>query len=274
MGNASSQRKSIRVVMLGLDAVGKTTMVYRIRLGDDVTTIPTYCCSVETVEYQNMILSVWDVGRQEKLRKLWRHFFDGCDGIVFVVDSADRDRTDECREELEKLLAEDALRSLPLLVFANKQDLPNAMTVEEVSDVLRLDTETSRRLWHVHPSTALNGQGLFEGLTWLDEAVETGFLEHPLIVTVNVVLGSGTELQQVSFMNVGGAELAVLSCSEAAQQTFGDVQGEIAERVQVERGRVQFVLPSGDVVSATSTTPVSAVLMPQSSGRGALCLVA
>lgn len=84
---------------------------------------------METVEYKNISFTVWDVGGQDKIRRLWRHYYQNTQGIIFVVDSNDKERVDEAREELHRMLSEDELRDASLLVFANKQDLPNAMSV-------------------------------------------------------------------------------------------------------------------------------------------------
>merc|ERR1719171_375774 len=125
--------------MVGLDAAGKTTILYKLKLGEVVTTIPTIGFNVETVEYKNINFTVWDVGGQDKIRKLWRHYYQNTQGIIFVVDSNDRDRIEDAREELTKLLNEEELRDAPVLVLANKKDLPNAMTAKEVTDKLGLD---------------------------------------------------------------------------------------------------------------------------------------
>jgi ADP-ribosylation factor protein 1 len=138
-------KKEMRILMVGLDAAGKTTILYKLKLGEIVTTIPTIgmlgtlypvylapavadspCLgfNVETVEYKNIQFTVWDVGGQDKIRPLWRHYFQNTQGIIFVVDSNDRDRIVEAREELQRMLNEDELRDAILLVFANKQDLP------------------------------------------------------------------------------------------------------------------------------------------------------
>merc|ERR1719226_13832 len=120
--------------MVGLDAAGKTTVLYRWKLGEVHSTIPTIGFNVETVDYKNISFTVWDIGGQDKIRKLWRHYFLGTDGAIFVVDSSDRDRIEDAREELGKMLSEDEMRDAVLLVFANKQDLPNAMTAAEVTE--------------------------------------------------------------------------------------------------------------------------------------------
>merc|ERR1719476_893193 len=123
-----------RILMVGLDAAGKTTVLYKLKLGDVVTTIPTIGFNVETVDYRNISFTVWDVGGQEKLRRLWRHYYQGTNGLIYVVDSNDRDRVEDAREEMFKILQEDEMRDAVVLVFANKQDLPNAMTAAEVTE--------------------------------------------------------------------------------------------------------------------------------------------
>merc|ERR1712187_1017787 len=110
----------------------------KLKLGEVVTTIPTIGFNVETVEYKNISFQVWDIGGQDKIRKLWRHYYNGTHGAIFVVYSSDRDRIDDAREEIVKMLSEDEMRDAVLLVFANKQDLPNAMSTSEVADKLGL----------------------------------------------------------------------------------------------------------------------------------------
>jgi ADP-ribosylation factor protein 1 len=97
-----------------------------------------------------------------KIRPLWRHYFQNTQGVIFVVDSNDRERVSEAREELEKMLSEDELRDAALLVFANKQDLPNAMSVAEVTDKLGLHSLRSRK-WFIQSACATSGDGLYEG---------------------------------------------------------------------------------------------------------------
>ncbi|NXN10986.1 ARF5 factor, partial [Indicator maculatus] len=152
--------------LVGLDAAGKTTILYKLKLGEIVTTIPTIGFNVETVEYKNICFTVWDVGGQDKIRPLWRHYFQNTQGLIFVVDSNDRERVQESAEELQKMLQEDELRDAVLLVFANKQDMPNAMAVSELTDKLGLQTLRSRT-WYVQATCATQGTGLYDGLDWL-----------------------------------------------------------------------------------------------------------
>ncbi|KAJ5382585.1 hypothetical protein N7517_000496 [Penicillium concentricum] len=163
-------RKEMRILMVGLDAAGKTTILYKLKLGEIVTTIPTIGFNVETVEYKNIQFTVWDVGGQDKIRPLWRHYFQNTQGIIFVVDSNDRDRIVEAREELQRMLNEDELRDAMLLVFANKQDLPNAMSPAEITQQLGLQSLT-RRAWFIQSTCATTGDGLYEGLEWLADAL-------------------------------------------------------------------------------------------------------
>ncbi|KAI8643111.1 ADP-ribosylation factor 1 [Parasitella parasitica] len=159
-------KKEMRILMVGLDAAGKTTILYKLKLGEIVTTIPTIGFNVETVEYKNITFTVWDVGGQDKIRPLWRHYFQNTQGIIFVVDSNDRDRISEAREELQRMLNEDELRDAVLLVFANKQDLPNAMNPAEITDKLGLQSLRNRS-WFIQTACATAGDGLYEGLEWL-----------------------------------------------------------------------------------------------------------
>lgn len=90
--------------LVGLDAAGKTTILYKLKLGEIVTTIPTIGFNVETVEYKNICFTVWDVGGQDKIRPLWRHYFQNTQGLIFVVDSNDRERIVEAEKELQNMV--------------------------------------------------------------------------------------------------------------------------------------------------------------------------
>ncbi|CAF1885423.1 unnamed protein product [Brassica napus] len=168
----------MRILMVGFDAAGKTTILYKLKLGEIVTTIPTIGFNVETVEYKNISFTVWDVGGQDKVRfltlALHQSVFVHCGGttsrtlkgLIFVVDSNDRDRVVEARDELHRMLNEDELRDAVLLVFGNKQDLPNAMNAAEITDKLGLHSLRQRH-WYIQSTCATSGEGLYEGLDWL-----------------------------------------------------------------------------------------------------------
>jgi len=161
-------KKEMRILMLGLDAAGKTTILYKLKLGEVVSSVPTIGFNVETVEYKNIKFTVWDVGGQDKIRLLWRHYYQNTQGLIFVVDSADKDRIDIAREELQRMLGEEELRDAVLLVFANKQDM-GVMTVPEITEKLGL--HQMRREWYIQGTCALTGDGLYDGLDWLSKTV-------------------------------------------------------------------------------------------------------
>merc|ERR1711898_9609 len=163
-------KKEMRILMVGLDAAGKTTILYKLKLGEVVTTIPTIGFNVETVEYKNISFTVWDVGGQDKIRPLWRHYYQNTQGLIFVIDSNDRDRIEDAREELTKMLNEEEMRDAVLLVFANKQDLPNAMTAAEITEKLGLHSMRNRQ-WFIQSACATTGDGLYEGLDWLSRTL-------------------------------------------------------------------------------------------------------
>ncbi|XP_020578332.1 ADP-ribosylation factor 1-like [Phalaenopsis equestris] len=165
-------RREMRILMVGLDAAGKTTILYKLKLGEVITTIPTIGFNVETVDYKNVSFTVWDVGGQDKIRPLWRHYFQNTQGLIFVVDSNDRERILEARDELHRMLSEDELQGATLLVFANKQDLPNAMSISEVTDKLGLHALRQRR-WYIQSTCATTGEGLYEGLDWLSNNISS-----------------------------------------------------------------------------------------------------
>jgi len=155
--------------MLGLDAAGKTTILYKLKLGEVVSSVPTIGFNVETVEYKNIKFTVWDVGGQDKIRLLWRHYYQNTQGLIFVVDSSDKERVELAREELQRMLGEEELRDAVLLVFANKQDL-GVMSVAEVTEKLGLHTLRGRD-WYIQGTCAMTGDGLYDGLDWLSKTV-------------------------------------------------------------------------------------------------------
>eukprot|EP01114_Cavostelium_apophysatum_P009985 TRINITY_DN2334_c0_g1_i2.p1 TRINITY_DN2334_c0_g1~~TRINITY_DN2334_c0_g1_i2.p1 ORF type:complete len:188 (-),score=29.54 TRINITY_DN2334_c0_g1_i2:37-600(-) len=166
-----------RLVMLGLDAAGKTTILYKLHLGETVHTIPTIGFNVETVQFKKVLLNIWDIGGQEKIRPLWRHYFQNAGGVIFVVDSNDQDRITEARDELHSMLQEEELARAKLLVFANKQDLPNAMSTSEITEKLGL-YDLKNRSWKIQSCIGTRGDGIYEGLMWLSQELRKSETER------------------------------------------------------------------------------------------------
>eukprot|EP01083_Nonionella_stella_P004295 12417_1 len=162
-------QKPLRILMVGLDNAGKTTILYKLKIGEVVTTIPTIGFNVENVEYKNLKFTVWDVGGQQSIRQLWKHYYSNTDAIIFVLDANDTKRVrgnEHCaKEELHRLMGEVELENCILLVLANKQDLPNAQGENELKNILELDGIKQEHF--IQGTIAHTAEGLFEGLDWL-----------------------------------------------------------------------------------------------------------
>ncbi|XP_069983822.1 ADP-ribosylation factor-like protein 4A [Penaeus vannamei] len=114
---------------------------------------------------------IWDVGGQEKIRPLWRSYTRCTDGIVFVVDSVDIERLEEARCELHKTARLPENMQVPILVLANKQDLPGAKDPQEIERLLGIAELGNTHLWHIQPACAITGEGLDEALENLYEMI-------------------------------------------------------------------------------------------------------
>ncbi|XP_067939271.1 uncharacterized protein [Watersipora subatra] len=154
----------MRILMVGLDNAGKTTIMYKLKLNEVVTTIPTIGFNVETITpKKGLTFTVWDVGGQSRIRLLWKHYYQNTQGLIYVVDSCDRSRIEEAREELSYLLESKEMTGVPVVILANKQDLPNAASCSEIASALQLSKLTTRK-WHVQATCATNGEGLYESM--------------------------------------------------------------------------------------------------------------
>ena len=133
---------------------------------------------METVRYKNITFTYWDVGGQEKIRKLWYHYFPGTDAVIFVIDSNDNNRIEEAKRELYGVMSHDELRDCPLLIYANKQDLPNSLSPSDLVEKLDLSSKMRHREWHCQGAVAVSGQGLYEGLDWLSATLQNRNRNH------------------------------------------------------------------------------------------------
>ncbi|XP_029923928.1 ADP-ribosylation factor-like 4Ca [Myripristis murdjan] len=183
MGNSFSNLaafQSLHIVMLGLDSAGKTTVLYRLKFNEFVNTVPTIGFNTERIRLgggggggasRGISCHFWDVGGQEKLRPLWKPYSRCTDGIVYVVDSVDAERLEEARTELHKITRFSENQGTPLLVIANKQDLPRALDVGEIERQLALAELSPSTPYHVQPACAIIGEGLDEGMDKLYEMI-------------------------------------------------------------------------------------------------------
>ncbi|XP_028834676.1 ADP-ribosylation factor-like protein 11 [Denticeps clupeoides] len=158
----SGNAKSPHVLLMGLDSAGKSTLLYRLQHGVIAGTSPTvgFNAGSVAVDKKNS-LTVWDIGGQQQLRAYWSFYLDGCKALVFVVDSSDQNRMGEASKALKKILTDVRMMDIPLMVLANKMDLPNSMTIREVSTQLCLERYTGHS-WEIQACSALSGMGLQE----------------------------------------------------------------------------------------------------------------
>ncbi len=168
------KEKQIRLLVLGLDNSGKTSIVKSI-LGQDVNeTSPTLGFTINTLKHDNYSINLWDIGGQTTIRSYWRNYFEQTDGVVWVVDSSDKLRLNDCKEELHNLLKQDKLAGSTLLVLCNKQDIEGALTPDQIREVLELDSITTRH-WMIIPCSALNNKekGVEKGFKWILDDVNS-----------------------------------------------------------------------------------------------------
>ncbi|XP_026787461.1 ADP-ribosylation factor-like protein 11 [Pangasianodon hypophthalmus] len=157
---AKKFKKVPQVALMGLDSAGKSTLLYRLQRGVIMETSPTIGFNVVTLELnKKSVLTVWDIGGQKSLRPNWRHYLDGCKALVFVVDASDRTRMEEAKMALKTILSDHNLENVPLMVLANKTDIPNSMTLNEVCQQLDLESCTDR-IWEIQACSGLRGRGL------------------------------------------------------------------------------------------------------------------
>ncbi|KAL6534739.1 Arf GTPase arf1 [Orobanche gracilis] len=166
--------KEARILVLGLDNAGKTTILYRLQMGEVVSTIPTIGFNVETLQYNNIKFQVWDLDcGQTSIRPYWRCYFPNTQAIIYVVDSSDTDRLVVAKEEFHAILEEEELKGALVLLFANKQDLPGALDAATITEALELHRIKNRQ-WAIFKTSAIKGEGLFEGLDWLSNTLKSG----------------------------------------------------------------------------------------------------
>eukprot|EP00696_Hemimastix_kukwesjijk_P002895 gnl/Hemi2/13535_TR4623_c0_g1_i1.p2 gnl/Hemi2/13535_TR4623_c0_g1~~gnl/Hemi2/13535_TR4623_c0_g1_i1.p2 ORF type:complete len:202 (+),score=73.88 gnl/Hemi2/13535_TR4623_c0_g1_i1:77-682(+) len=163
--------REIRILFLGLDNAGKTTILKQLSNEDISSISPTVGFNVKTVLHDQFRLNVWDIGGQTTIRRYWNQYFERTDALVYVVDSADQRRLEEAAVELEKLMAENQLGSVPILIFANKQDLVHALPAGEIVESMNLHNIRDRT-WFIQACSAKTGMGLEAGMEWVVKTIK------------------------------------------------------------------------------------------------------
>ncbi|KAJ8917844.1 hypothetical protein NQ315_010756 [Exocentrus adspersus] len=163
--------KELRLLLLGLDNAGKTTILKSLASEDITHITPTAGFNIKSVITDGFKLNVWDIGGQRKIRPYWKNYFENTDVLIYVVDSADKKRLEETGIELYELLSDDKLQDVPVLVYANKQDLPESLTAAELAQTLGLPT-IKDRAWQIQACTASEGIGVKEGMEWVCKSIK------------------------------------------------------------------------------------------------------
>jgi ADP-ribosylation factor-like protein 2 len=158
------KEKKMWILFLGLDNAGKSSVI-KVFMGESIDDLlPALGFEIKTVECQGYRLGCWDVGGQTTIRAYWINYFEGTDGVVWVIDSTDRERFAFCKKELDSILQQERLASASLLIFANKQDIGGALASTEIRDALELD-QIQRRHWPIVPCSAATRAGVDDGIS-------------------------------------------------------------------------------------------------------------
>jgi ADP-ribosylation factor-like protein 5B len=205
---------------------GKTTILYRLSLGQLVKTTPTIGSNVEELTYNNVKFQAWDLGGQESTRSVWDVYYMNTDAIVYVIDSIDDEYYEESKTQFHKMLNNPALKNATILIFANKQDLPGAKTVNKLIEDYGFDKIKSH-IWHIQSCSALKGEGLVTGIKWLSEQLvfrgKNNFPNNPYIFNENEEQNNSTKNESKD-ISINVKDSAI---SEANLKSESEVIGEI-----------------------------------------------
>ena len=229
----SRSKNNFKIIILGIQNAGKTTILYRLALGQLVKTTPTIGSNVEEINYNNVKFQAWDLGGQENMRSVWDVYYSNTDGVIFVIDSNDKENYEESKNQFYKILQNDTLKNAVILIFANKQDLITSKKVNEIIEIYELDS-IKNHVWHIQPCSANTGEGLLTGIKWLsDQLIEKGnnnFPNNPYVKnknddvkndvkndknkmetnnSINVSLSNNNNTQTVDNLNLNKSEINV-----------------------------------------------------------------
>jgi len=184
----TKNRNNFKIIILGVQNAGKTTILYRLSLGQFIKTAPTIGSNVEELTYNNVKFQAWDLGGQESNRSVWDVYYMNTDAIVYVIDSQSDEYFEESKSEFHKLLKNKNLKNAIILIFANKQDLPGAKNINKLIEDYEFD-KIKNHVWHIQASSATKGDGLITGIKWLSEQLvfrgKNNFPNNPYLVDEN-----------------------------------------------------------------------------------------
>ncbi|CAF2528786.1 unnamed protein product [Rotaria sp. Silwood2] len=164
---SNKDQKPLRVFINGPHSAGKTTVLNVAKFGKDIPTVPTIGAEIVTLAINNISILAIDEGGRSRARVFQRIHYRKASGIILVIDSTDSERITEVRDELLQISNEEELENKPILIFANKQDLSNSMTLDEIQDKLNLTKLNENVKWHLQSACAIRNEGLREGFEWL-----------------------------------------------------------------------------------------------------------
>ncbi|XP_074603679.1 ADP-ribosylation factor related protein 1 [Brevipalpus obovatus] len=176
------------VLILGLDNAGKTTFLEQTKIKfnrnykgvnlDKITT--TVGLNIGKIDYKNIVINFWDLGGQQELQSLWDKYYSESHGIIYVIDSADLERIEDSKSSFENVIQNEQLEGLPLLIVANKQDLPEALSLERIKSIFQSSEELiGKRDFNYLSASALKSEGIQDGIDWMTDRIKENITLRP-----------------------------------------------------------------------------------------------